>query len=314
MKVKTSRILVYTAVMLSVFSINLLADQGTTAAAFLKLEQGARPMAMGGAFVGAADDVNAIMWNPAGLSQLPAFQLTLMHTVYFADMFYSYIAAGYPAGEIGTFGLGIVYVNSGDIKSWSSNGTELAKFSASDISVNLAYGTKINKDLSLGVTLKLFNETISTSGAFGFAADIGGIIKTPIQDLQAGLVLTNLGPKFGFGEAYTLPIQIKGGLSYTGVKYLMINLDYIQPIETRGILAIGFEYTYKNIITLRMGYQFQGKIDPNDLYNYVASPGVLAGFVAGAGIKIDIYQIDYAYKQYGVLESTHRIGLTLKFK
>src|ERR1017187_2417019 len=115
MKVKTSRILVFTAVMLSLFSINLLADQGTTSAVFLKLEQGARPISMGGAFVGAADDVNAVMWNPAGLSRLPSFQITLMHTVYFADMFYSYLAAAYPAGEIGTFGLGIVYVNAGDI-------------------------------------------------------------------------------------------------------------------------------------------------------------------------------------------------------
>lgn len=314
MKVKTLRLVVFTAVMLSVFSMNLLADQGTTSAVFLKLEQGARPMSMGGAFVGAADDVNAVMWNPAGLSQLPAFQITLMHTVYFADMFYSYLAAGYPAGEIGTFGIGIVYVNSGDIKSWDAAGIEGEVFSASDIGVNIAYGTKINPELSLGITLKLFNETIHTVGAFGFAADIGAIYKTPIKDLQAGIALVNLGPKFGFGEAFMLPIQIKGGVSYKGVKNLMINLDYIQPIETRGILALGFEYWYKDVVSLRLGYQYQGKIDPNDLYNYVASPGVLAGFVAGAGIKIDIYQLDYCYKQYGVLESTHRVGLTLKLK
>lgn len=314
MKVRTSRILIITAVMLFLFSINLFADPGTTSAVFLKLEQGVRPMSMGGAFVGAADDVNAVMWNPAGLSRLPGLQVTLMHTVYFADMFYSYLAVGCPAGDIGTFAVGIVYFNSGDIKSWDINANETGKFSASDIGVNLAYGTKINPELSLGVTLKLFNESISTAGAFGFAADVGGTYKLPIKDLQAGLVLANLGPKFGFGEAFMLPIEFKGGLSYTGVKNLMINMDYIQPIETKGILALGFEYTYKDVVTLRMGYQYQGKIDPNDLYNYVASPGVLAGFVAGAGIKIDIYQLDYCYKQYGVLESTHRIGLTLKFK
>jgi hypothetical protein len=40
----------------------------------------------------------------------------------------------------------------------------------------------------------------------------------------------------------------------------------------------------------------------------------MAGFVAGAGVKLDIYEIDYAFRQYGVLDSTHRIGLTLKFK
>jgi|ERR1035437_851679 hypothetical protein len=314
MKVKTSGILVFTAVFLSVFSINLLADQGTTSAVFLKLEQGVRPMAMGGAFVAAADDVNAVMWNPAGLAALPDFQITLMHVIYFVDMFYSYVAAAYPAGDIGTFGLGLVYVNSGPIKAWDSSGNPGADFSASDIGVNLAYGTKINPELSLGFTVKLFDEAISNTSRFGFAADIGGIYKLPVKDLQMGFVITNLGPKFGFGDTFMLPIQFKGGLSYTGVKNLMVNLDYIQPIETNGIVAVGFEYWYKNIIAIRMGYQFQGKIDPNALYNYVASPGVLAGFVAGAGIKLDIYELDYCYKQYGVLESTHRIGLTLKFK
>jgi hypothetical protein len=314
MKVKTFRITVFTSVILSLFCINLFADQGTTSAVFLKLEQGARPISMGGAFVAASDDVNAVMWNPAGLAQLPSFQITLMHSVYFVSMYYDYLAAAYPIGEVGTFGVGIIYVNSGEIKSNDNLGNPLPSFSASDIGVNLAYGTKINTELSLGVTVKLFNESIASSGAFGFAADLGGIYKTPVKDLQAGFEIQNLGPKFGFGEAFMLPIMAKVGLSYTGVKNFMLNLDYIQPIETNGILAVGFEYWYKDVVALRMGYQYQGKIDPNDLYNNIASPGVLAGFVAGVGIKLDIYQLDYAYRQYGVLESTHRIGLTLKFK
>jgi long-subunit fatty acid transport protein len=314
MKVKTFQTAVFTAVILSIFSINLFADQGTTAAVFLKLEQGARPIAMGGAFVGAADDVNAVMWNPAGLSQLPSFQVTLMHTLWFASIFYDYLAAAYPVGEIGTFGVGIVYVNSGEIKAWDELGAPLPSFTASDLGINLAYGTVINKELSLGVTIKMFNESISSSGAFGFAADLGAIYKTPLPGLQAGLVFQNLGPKFGFGEAFLLPIDAKIGVSYTGVKNLMLNLDYIQPIETRGIIAVGMEYWYKDLLVLRMGYQYQGAIDPNDLYDYVASPGVLAGFVAGAGIKLDMYEVDYAYRQYGVLDSTHRIGLTVKFK
>ncbi len=314
MKVKTLKLTVFTAVLLSVFCLSSFADQGTTSAVFLKLEQGARPISMGGAFVGAADDVNAIMYNPAGLAQLPSFQLTVMHTIWFASIFYDYVAAAYPAGEIGTFGLGVVYVNSGDIKSWDEIGTELTAFRASDLGINLSYGTKINTELSLGVTVKVFNESIADAGAFGFAADLGGVYKLPVKDLQAGVCIQNLGPKFGFGEAFLLPITVKLGLSYTGIKNLMLNLDYIQPIETRGIIAAGMEYWYRDIVVIRLGYQYQGAIDPNDLYDYIASPGILAGFVAGAGIKIDMYEVDYAYRQYGVLESTHRIGLTVKFK
>lgn len=43
---------------------------------------GSRPLAMGGAFTGVADDVNAVYWNPAGLAQLPLYEpgLTTMYT------------------------------------------------------------------------------------------------------------------------------------------------------------------------------------------------------------------------------------------
>ncbi len=43
---------------------------------------GSRPLAMGGAFIGLADDANATYWNPAGLAQLPlqSGNGTWMHT------------------------------------------------------------------------------------------------------------------------------------------------------------------------------------------------------------------------------------------
>lgn len=311
---KIKKLLLIIISFLFLISSLLFSDQGTTAAVFLKLDQGVRPISMGGAFSGAADDVNATMWNPAGLSQLSNFEITLMHTIWFADIFYDYLALAYPAGEIGTFGLSIVYVNSGEIKKWDELGNDAGTFSSSNIGVNIGYGTVINKELSLGITVKLFNESIDTEGAFGFAADLGGIYKLPVNGLQMGINIQNLGPKFGFGEAFLLPITLRMGASYTGVRNLMINLDYIQPIETYGAIALGIEYWYRDLIVLRMGYQYQGMFDLNHYYENIAGPSILAGFVIGAGLKIDIYSIDYAYRQYGVLESTHRIGLTVKFK
>ena len=129
-----------------------------------------------------------------------------------------------------------------------------------------------------------------------------------------GFNVQNLGPKFGFGEAFLLPINFRAGFSYTGIKNLMINLDYIQPIETYGIIAAGMEYWYRDIIVLRLGYQFQGMFDVNHLYDSYAGPSILSGFVIGSGLKIDIYSVDYAFKQYGMLDSTHRVGFTVRFK
>jgi len=40
---------------------------------------GARPLAMGGAFVAAANDATAAYWNPAGLGLVDDVQITTMH-------------------------------------------------------------------------------------------------------------------------------------------------------------------------------------------------------------------------------------------
>jgi hypothetical protein len=254
------------------------------------------------------------MYNPAGLAQLKNIEITLMHSFWFVSVFYDYLAIAYPSGEIGTFALSFVYVNSGGIPKTDNIGNSLGEFLANDININLGYGTNINKELSLGLTIKLFNESIDDTGAFGFAADVAGIYKLPIKDLQMGIVAQNLGPKFGFGEAFWLPIMFKIGFSYTGIRNMMLNLDYMQPIETYGIFAFGMEYWYRDLFVVRLGYRFQGKFDLNEWYENYSGPDIMAGLVLGAGIKIDMYSLDYAYRQFGVLENTHRVGLTIRFK
>ncbi len=311
---KVVLIVITVAIILS-SGLTVLADQGTTAAAFLKLEEGARPIAMGGAFTALADDVNATLWNPAGLALLPSFEATFMHSIWLQSIFYDYLAGAYPFGDIGTLGLAIVYVNSGDIPGWDINGNPQAAFSAGDLGIDLGYGTQINKQLSLGISIKLFNETIANQGSFGFVADIGGIYKIQeVPGLQFGACLQNLGPKFGFGESFLPPVTVKLGAAYKGFYNMVLTLDYIQPIETNGILAAGFEYWYRDLLVVRTGYQYQGMFDMNHVTEGVATPQIMAGFVIGAGIKFDIYELDYAFQDYGVLGSTHRIGLTLKFK
>ena len=59
---------------------------GTTGTAFLKVEGGSRPAALGGAFVGLANDINTIFWNPAGLTAIHDRELTAMQHFSFADI------------------------------------------------------------------------------------------------------------------------------------------------------------------------------------------------------------------------------------
>jgi hypothetical protein len=88
---------------------------------------GARPLAMGGAFVAVADDVQATYWNPAGLVQLTPGQAesTIMHTATNRDSinYQEYLALAArispgrpsrygrrPSGSTGAFAFGVSYI------------------------------------------------------------------------------------------------------------------------------------------------------------------------------------------------------------
>ena len=107
---------------------------------FLKLEIGARAAALGGAFVGLADDATAAYWNPAGVALSENFQITFQNTELYADMNQTFLAASYPL--LADFSAGL-YVNRLDIGDFEETtlaepeGTG-ANFSAQDLAIGLS--------------------------------------------------------------------------------------------------------------------------------------------------------------------------------
>ncbi|MBE3598774.1 MAG: hypothetical protein IMX02_08270 [Limnochordaceae bacterium] len=62
-------------------------DYSNVAAVF-QIGMGARPLAMGGAFVGLADDENAVFYNPAGLPYLGRLGLTSLYSTQYSVVTY----------------------------------------------------------------------------------------------------------------------------------------------------------------------------------------------------------------------------------
>src|SRR6185312_10499950 len=59
--------------------VSAASNVGTSGAAFLEIAPGARPVGMGQAYTGVADDIDAIYWNPAGLARMAHPELEAMH-------------------------------------------------------------------------------------------------------------------------------------------------------------------------------------------------------------------------------------------
>src|SRR3990167_1240689 len=73
---------------------------GTSGAAFLKIGAGARPTGMGGAYSAIADDVNAVYWNPGGLSTIKGKnEFVAMRAELFQSIQYNFFAFAHPMNE-----------------------------------------------------------------------------------------------------------------------------------------------------------------------------------------------------------------------
>jgi hypothetical protein len=84
---------------------------GSTTANFLKIPVGPRPAALGGAFVGLADDVNSIYYNPGGLGMLQRQEVTFMHHALYEGVRQEWGAYALPTKKFGTFAAAVDQVS-----------------------------------------------------------------------------------------------------------------------------------------------------------------------------------------------------------
>ena len=284
------------------------AGPGTTGATFLKLGVGSRPVAMGEAFVAAADDINALYWNPSGLSLAEGKQVIFTHTEWFQAIRYEYLAYCQPALG-GTIGTGITYLYITDIERRDLAGTLLGTtVPANDLAIAVSYAKTLSERLNLGGTVKIINQQLDDKSALGAAIDLGMQYNLNKEGLVMGLALQNMGYEAPFiTEASPLPMNLKVGIankSPDSKLTLAADLNY-SILDSIWAVGAGIEYWVHSVLAIRAGYKYNSAIN-NTL-------GALAGLTCGAGFNIGILGIDYALVPYGDLGYTHRVSLLAKF-
>jgi len=272
---------------------------GTTGASCLKLGVGARAVAMGEAFSAVADDVTAIYWNPAGLTQIKGTQLGATHTQWLEGI--NYEKLGYVSSHKGSaFGLAVNWLNTGSIEETTlvyPEGTGNT-FEANSTLITLAYAHKVGKNLSLGGSIKYIGEKFEKESATTYGFDLGGFYKKSRLSLALGV--QNIGSKEKFMEEEDpLPLNYRLGMAYTLSK-LKLALDVNKPIDNEVNFHTGVEWYLTNTFALRAGY----KSGPEDIGS---------GITAGLGFKFKNVNIDYAYVPYEDFGNAHRISLTVNF-
>jgi hypothetical protein len=283
-------------------------DIGTSSGKFLKLGFGARAAAMGGAFVGLADDASAIYWNPAGLASIKTAELSFMHLAWFQDISYEYFAHAQPVGRWGVFGWSVAYLHMDKLKGRDQQGRPTSDFAASDMAITFAFGRSITNSLLFGGSIKSIDEKIEEQSAYGLAFDFGCLVQTPLENLFLGGIIQNLGKDIKFvEESFELPTNLKLGASYRHTMAgnpINLTADFFFPSDGKTNLHWGTEYVYKNAIAARVGYQ-----NGSDL-------GTNSGLSLGLGLAVartQTYKVDYAFVPKGILGDSHTFSLSISF-
>ena len=160
---------------------------GDVDADFLRAEPSARSAGMSGAFCAVADDLNAIIYNPAGLSQIKHNSISLTHFASFADTNTEYVSAGLPVWK-GALGLSALCDYTFDFNYFDEFGDNRGKVDNYDIVLTGSYGFRITPDISLGGTIKGFVSRLYLYSKGGAAFDAGALFnlgKNP--DTKAGI-------------------------------------------------------------------------------------------------------------------------------
>jgi len=280
-------------------------EPGENAMAFLKLGQGARVAGMGEAFVGLADDTNALYWNPAGLAQLKEKEATFMYLKPYQEvngLGYSYIATAIPRKRGDTLAFSLSYFGYGDEKKTDGSGYIIGDWNASDVALSAALAGKPQENLLIGGAIKLIYGKIDDSNATGVACDVGCLYFPKIKDTKLGVVIKNIGTKIKFDkESEDLPLQLKLGLSHKLPKDLapvVITLDATVPNDNDPYVGLGAEYNHKTF-SVRAGFK--------------SGPQKDSGLTAGFSINSNPINLDFAFQPQDTLGDSYFVSLSTRY-
>ncbi len=312
---------------------------GTTAMGFLNIDVGARAVAMGGAYVAVAQDASAIYWNPSGIARLNQFQAVFNHTKWIADINFNYMAVVAPLTGIGTIGVNATFLTMDEMERTTISNPEGTgeTFSAGNYAFGLSFARSLTDRFSVGFNFKYVNEKIRYASADGFAFDVGTLFTTQFNGLKIGMSISNYGTKVKMSgkdlltqididkqiegnnpninttlktDEFNLPLMFRVGISMDVLKglgnnNLILAVDALHPNDDVESLNVGAEYIFNKMFALRAGY--------TSLFMKDAESGLSLGGGMHYKMRNAALMIDYAYRDFGLLNAVHMFSLGLGF-
>ena len=293
---------------------------GISTAQFLKIGVGGRATAMGDAFVAVANDVSALYWNPAGLTQFSENQIIFSHNQWVVDINHDFIGAVYHLDETNTFGVSLTSLSMDEMKvttEYAPDGTG-EYFGFSDLGISVSYSRKMTDQFSFGGTVRYIEESLDKLKMRGIMIDLGTYYWTGLGTSRFAVTVSNFGNDIApDGEvvlvgnrtksdwqSFSPPTMFRIGFAIEPYEdeqnKITTSIQLNHPNDNSENLSLGFEYVWNKMFYARGGYKINV-----DEQNY--------SFGAGVNVPISVANIsvDYAYANFTRLGSAHRFSIIL---
>jgi len=314
-------------------AVSLASSLGATSAdlggVFQDIESGTRPLGMGGAYVGLADDANAAEDNPAGMAFFAKTDrfASFTHSNLFSSGILSRDDIVYAQADSGFGAFGLAWNRfSADLnpEQWTEDqfiyaGAKLLSASGDQYpKLSLGWQAKYLR-VDSGFSASTDGTTVGNGTATGYGLSVGAMLKLR-PSLSLGLMAQDLYSSLSWATGTLEIIPMTGRL---GGAYKMTEHSTLTA-EVRGTQGSG-GFTMSS---WHLGGEFWLLDGKNMLWNAIRNVAARAGFyqllnnddggrvTVGATAKADMWQLDYAY-DFGLSNSslggTHRFGLGVNF-
>jgi hypothetical protein len=343
-----------TAVVLALMLISMSAYAGggnrvgTAGAEQVLTPVGARGIALSSSYSAGISGLNAIFYNPAGLSAgVQRAEAIFSYMSNIGDIGTSYFAVGSKFSGFGDLAFSVKTLSFGDIITTDEknpDGTG-AVYTPAFVTVGLTYSRSLTDRIRAGFTGYLISESMNRVSGSTFAMDVGiqysGL--GGVKGLMMGVTLRHLGAQMTYdGSALyrpakevgtvrdaqllkivaagaNLPTSLELGLAYSLTPAPDHALTIMGSFENNNYLddqyRIGVEYCFQNLFFLRGSYvmapeALSDSFD-NSKSNFLYGPAFGAGVYYHAGDLA--LSVDYAYRSSQIFSGQHVMTLGIGF-
>lgn len=308
---------------------------GSAGAQFLKIGVGSKYQGMAEASVATATDVYAMYWNPAGLVEVENWAVGFTNVNWLLDIDLNYVAVAKRFEDVGVFGASVTILSAGEQEITTvlqQDGTG-ENYTATSYAIGLSYARQLTARFAFGGGVKYIGEEIGQVDSKGFAFDFGTLLYTGFRSLRVGMSIANMGGDLKFrGDAltvgydanegegsevpidaelstnpYNLPMTFRVGMAYdieTGSRsVLTLSSEFKHPNDNEQKASMGAEFGFDERFYLRGGYKIN-----YDEEKLAFGAGLVTNMSGGTYLIID-----YAWQDFGRLESTQRFSVGFSF-